>query len=154
MNISDVIEQFIRSIIENNKSDYVDIKRNELAEKFQVVPSQINYVINTRFTFEKGFIVESKRGGGGYIRIRKIILVDRDAVLSLLKGIGEEISQKESYDILGFLYDEELISEREKKLMEIALSRDILQLPLPYRDQLRAKILSKFLEVIITNDLR
>jgi len=154
MNISDVIEQFIRSIIENNKSDYVDIKRNELAEKFQVVPSQINYVINTRFTFEKGFIVESKRGGGGYIRIRKIILVDRDAVLSLLKGIGEEISQKESSDILGFLYDQELISEREKKLMEIALSRDILQLPLPYRDQLRAKILSKFLEVIIINDLR
>ena len=67
-NISDIIENYLKQIMKMNESEVVEIKRNEIADKFQCVPSQINYVINTRFTIEKGYVIESKRGGGGYIR--------------------------------------------------------------------------------------
>ena len=71
-NISDVIESYLKQILEMSQQDILEIKRNEIADKFQCVPSQINYVINTRFTIERGYLVESKRGGGGYIRIMKV----------------------------------------------------------------------------------
>ena len=71
-NISDIIESYLKQVLEMSEKEIVEIKRNEIADKFQCVPSQINYVINTRFTIEKGYVVESKRGGGGYIRIIKV----------------------------------------------------------------------------------
>ena len=71
MRMSDIIEEFIKDIF-NDESDHVEIGRNELAEQFNCVPSQINYVISTRFKPSQGYYVESKRGGGGHIRIKKI----------------------------------------------------------------------------------
>ena len=71
-NISDIIESYLKQIFEMSQQDILEIKRSEVADKFQCVPSQINYVINTRFTIERGYLVESKRGGGGYIRIMKV----------------------------------------------------------------------------------
>src|SRR5690625_6245305 len=71
MSISDIIEQYLKKRLHNNDKKYVEIRRSEIADQFQCVPSQINYVINTRFTLEKGYLIESKRGGGGYIRDRK-----------------------------------------------------------------------------------
>ncbi len=70
-NISDIIEQYLKQVIDLSNNNVIEIKRNEIADRFECVPSQINYVINTRFTLERGFVVESKRGGGGYIRIIK-----------------------------------------------------------------------------------
>ena len=71
MRISDIIEDFIKDLFDDN-NEYIEIQRNELAEKFNCVPSQINYVISTRFRPSQGYYVESKRGGGGHIRIKKI----------------------------------------------------------------------------------
>ena len=71
-NISDIIEGYLKAIIEEGSKEQIEIKRSEIAEKFQCVPSQINYVINTRFTQDRGYLVESKRGGGGYIRILRV----------------------------------------------------------------------------------
>lgn len=68
-NITDIIEAYLKQILHDEKT--IEIKRQEIAQRFDCVPSQINYVINTRFTVEKGYFVESKRGGGGYIRIKK-----------------------------------------------------------------------------------
>ena len=75
-NISDIIEQYLKQVIDLSNNNVIEIKRNEIADRFECVPSQINYVINTRFTLERGFVVESKRGGGGYIRIIKVKLHD------------------------------------------------------------------------------
>ena len=83
-NISDIIENYLKQIMEMNESEVVEIKRNEIADKFQCVPSQINYVINTRFTIEKGYVVESKRGGGGYIRIIKVHSYDHAHLIDQL----------------------------------------------------------------------
>ena len=63
-NISDIIEQYLKQVIDLSNNNVIEIKRNEIADRFECVPSQINYVINTRFTLERGFVVESKRGGG------------------------------------------------------------------------------------------
>ena len=71
-NISDIIEQYLKQVLELSEREIVEIRRSEIADKFQCVPSQINYVINTRFTVERGYLVESKRGGGGFIRIAKV----------------------------------------------------------------------------------
>lgn len=71
-NISDIIEEYLKEIMQRNDKQIIEIKRSEIADQFECVPSQINYVINTRFTLEKGYLVESKRGGGGYIRISRV----------------------------------------------------------------------------------
>ncbi|MCG3055848.1 CtsR family transcriptional regulator, partial [Escherichia coli] len=71
-NISDIIEQYLKEVLELSDREIVEIKRSEIADQFQCVPSQINYVINTRFTIERGYVVESKSGGGGFIRIAKV----------------------------------------------------------------------------------
>ena len=74
-NTSDLIESYLKDILEN--SEIIEIRRAEMAQLFNCVPSQINYVINTRFTFQRGYLVESKRGGGGYIRISKVKISDQ-----------------------------------------------------------------------------
>src|SRR5699024_1407362 len=114
-NISDIIEQHLKQILEAAGRDMVDIKRSELAEEFQCVPSQINYVIKTRFTVEKGYIVESKRGGGGYIRIIRIKHQDKAALIDDIIGmINPSASQQAALDVLERLIEEELVTEREE----------------------------------------
>ncbi len=101
-NTSDSIEAYIKSILA--QAGMVELKRSELADVFQVVPSQINYVIKTRFTESRGYIVESKRGGGGYIRIGKIEFSDRHQMLcGLYDSVGERVSQQVFTDVIQLL---------------------------------------------------
>ena len=92
-NISDIIENYLKQVLEISQKDILEIKRSEIADKFQCVPSQINYVINTRFTIERGYVVESKRGGGGYIRIMKVESQDFVQLINqLLSLIGSRVT--------------------------------------------------------------
>ena len=86
-NITDIIEQYLKSILKAKGQNAIEIKRSEVADRFQCVPSQINYVINTRFTEEKGYTVESKRGGGGYIRIIRVTHQDKSALIDEIIGM-------------------------------------------------------------------
>ncbi len=141
-NISDIIEGYLKGVIEVSERDYIEIKRNEVAEKFQCVPSQINYVINTRFTADRGYLVESKRGGGGYIRIKRIKLHTKSDVLSdVINRLEHGASQSMAEDIVFRLLNEEIISKREAKLILSASDRTTLLLPLPTRDEVRARIM-------------
>jgi len=150
-NISDVIEQYLKRILQESPDGSVEIQRSELAESFQCVPSQINYVINTRFTMEKGYVVESKRGGGGYIRIRKVQIVSKSKLQELLTQelIGESITQAVGYAIIERLYEEGLINSREAALMKVATSREVLQVESLLRDRLRANILKNMITTIL-----
>ncbi|GGJ93369.1 transcriptional regulator [Lentibacillus kapialis] len=142
-NISDIIEQHLKQILESAGRDMIDIKRSELAEEFQCVPSQINYVIKTRFTVEKGYIVESKRGGGGYIRIIRIKHQDKAALIDDIIGmINPSVSQQSALDVLERLIEEDLVTEREAKIMLSAIDRETLAFQLPLRDEIRARILT------------
>lgn len=121
-NTSDYIEEHIKAILE--QVNVAELRRSELASRFEVVPSQINYVIKTRFTASRGYIVESKRGGGGYIRIGRITFSDKhELVRDLLNNMGDQLSATVYNDILQLLFDEKLMTEREGNLF-LATSTD------------------------------
>jgi transcriptional regulator CtsR len=148
-NISDIIENYLKQVMKMNESEVVEIKRNEIADKFQCVPSQINYVINTRFTIEKGYVVESKRGGGGYIRIIKVHSYDHahliEQLLSLIEG---RIPQNNAEDVIYRLVEEEVITNREARIMLSVIDRSVIYIDLPHRDELRARMLKAMLQTL------
>ena len=98
MRMSDIIEEFIKELFDD-ESQQIEIQRNELAEHFNCVPSQINYVISTRFKPSQGYYVESKRGGGGHITIKKVNNTKEDYIMHIINNIGDEITAGE-VDIL------------------------------------------------------
>lgn len=150
-NISELIEQYLKRILQQSQSGVVEIQRNDLADEFQCVPSQINYVISTRFTLEKGYIVESKRGGGGYIRIQKVELSARGEILNhIFQTIGDEIDQTAAEGLIYQLEDGEQLTPREANLIRAAVSRDVLLLKLPLRDEIRAKLLKAMLIALLS----
>ncbi len=145
-NISDIIEEYLKDVLEATGSHSVEIKRNEIADKFDCVPSQINYVIKTRFTAERGYLVESKRGGGGYIRIIRVTLhEDIHLIEQLLQMIQLSTSQTKAEQIIVRLMEESIITEREAKLMLSVLDRSVLMVHLPLRDELRSRMLKAML---------
>jgi transcriptional regulator CtsR len=151
--ISDIIEYYLKKMLNESHSGEVEIKRNELANRFQCVPSQINYVISTRFTLEKGYIVESKRGGGGFIRIRKVRLnTDQEYFLYCLEQIGDSISQVAAEHLISRFEEEKLITKREAMLMKHVISRETLQLPIVIRDQVRARIMRMMVTILFSDE--
>jgi transcriptional regulator CtsR len=149
MNISDIIENYLQQMLAASESGVVEIKRSELADEFQCVPSQINYVISTRFTVEKGYLVESKRGGGGFIRIRKVQMhSEKEYFADLLLHIGDSIPQLTAEHVLSRLVADEWLSEREATLIKSLISRETLQLPIPMRDELRARMLRSMVSIL------
>ncbi|RLQ91793.1 CtsR family transcriptional regulator [Falsibacillus albus] len=148
-NISDIIEEYLKQVLSMSQSEILEIKRSEIADKFQCVPSQINYVINTRFTIERGYAVESKRGGGGYIRIMKVQSHDQAHLIDqLISLIRSRVSQASAEDIIFRLVEEEVLSEREAKIMISVMDRSVLFIDLPQRDELRARMLKAMLETL------
>ncbi|MDV2686726.1 CtsR family transcriptional regulator [Alkalihalophilus sp. As8PL] len=148
-NISDIIENYLKSTLMKSKDDLLEIKRSELAKQFECVPSQINYVISTRFTIEKGYVVESKRGGGGYIRIIKVKPHDDLALFEqVIKMIGEKIDQQTAENVILRLLEEGAISKREANLMASAVDRTLFQTTISHRDEIRANLLKAMLETL------
>lgn len=148
--ISDIIEGYLKAIIEKEQSGVIEIKRSEVAEKFECVPSQINYVINTRFTLERGYAVESKRGGGGYIRIFRVQAnTKKELIEHILAQMDAGLSQTMALDIVYWLLEEQVITNRESKLILAAMERETLRIPLPKRDELRARILQSMLTTLL-----
>ncbi|WP_409254261.1 CtsR family transcriptional regulator [Bacillus sp. SCS-153A] len=145
-NISDIIENYLKRVFESSGNEIVEIKRSEIADKFQCVPSQINYVINTRFTIERGYMVESKRGGGGYIRIMKVQSHDHAHLVDqLISLVDSRVSQSTAEDLVYRLVEEEVITLREAKIMISVMDRSVLYIDLPDRDELRARMLKAML---------
>ena len=144
-NTSDIIEQYLKQILRTSSSGMIELQRSELAELFQCVPSQINYVISTRFSVEHGYVVESKRGGGGYIRIRQVELDMHQPLVHMLKVMSASMSQREAEAVIERLEREQLLTTREAVMLRAAVSRDVLNLELPIRDELRARLLTQML---------
>ncbi len=124
MKISDTIENFIRELFDDENS--IELKRNELAMYFNCVPSQINYVISTRFTAERGYIVESRRGGGGHIRITRVAMSRNEAIRHVINSVGESLDAMSAEGIVNNLYINEAISAETAKLILGACSNNSL----------------------------
>ncbi|MBS7299363.1 MAG: CtsR family transcriptional regulator [Eubacteriales bacterium] len=121
MGISDKIEAFICQLVKDD-NDWVELGRNELAGIFNCVPSQINYVMQTRFTPEKGYVVESRRGGGGYIKIRRVS-VDAEDILSV---IPDKLTGTGVNKIIKLALDAGVFDERNAALALAAVSEESL----------------------------
>lgn len=149
-NISDIIENYLKSILQQSQSGVVELQRSELADLFQCVPSQINYVIGTRFSIEHGYVVESKRGGGGYIRIRQLELGSEQPLIRIVNAIGSALTQREAEGVIDRVHREGIITNREAALMKAVIRRESLSLELPLRDELRARLLAQMLIAVAT----
>ena len=143
MRMSDLIEEFIKDLFDD--SEEIEIQRNELAEHFNCVPSQINYVISTRFKPSQGYYVESKRGGGGHIKIKKATNSKSDYLMYIIQNIGKEITSNEVDILISDFLTYDLITKEEAKLLKVATSDNVLLLAKDVKDKLRAKIFKNML---------
>lgn len=142
--ISDIIEEFILQQLDDGE---INLSRNELANFFNCAPSQINYVLTTRFTPMRGFDIESKRGGGGYIKIVKFSNNSKtNHIYNLINNyIGNSIDYNNALMILDNLLTNNFISKSEYKIIAVAISNKTLSSPINNEDKLRAKILTNIL---------
>ena len=145
MGVSDIIAGFIDEML-NEMNGTAELQRAELASRFNCVPSQINYVISTRFSPEHGYIVESRRGGGGYIRIKRIAMESEMLVMHTINAIGESVDTNTAAALLANLRQNEAISDEEARLIMSAIGNNALRPAKPLdRDKLRASILKQML---------
>lgn len=144
------IEKYILKIIEMSENDTVELQRTDLSYRFSCVPSQINYVLNTRFTTSRGYIVESRRGGGGYLRIVKLPISREDDILRLIADSeGQELSETAASGLIGRLVEEEVLTPREGRLMEAVLKNSALEQTRQYRDLVRMDLVRALILAIL-----
>ena len=141
-NISDMIEEFLRDTMGDSKS--IDISRNDLADFFNVAPSQINYVLTTRFNYEHGFVTNSKRGGGGYITIQKAISTDDEWIANVVKKLAQdECDVRTAEYIIDKLLEREFLNEGECDVLKSAIASNTLSNPFKLENKLRSNILRR-----------
>lgn len=149
MNISELIARRILSMLDE-EDGIAEIQRKDLADSVGCVPSQINYVLTSRFTPERGFIVESRRGGGGYIRIKRIRMSRGEALAHAIRTIGEEITSASAYDFLRMMSENGMVTQEQASIIAAACSDQAYKnVPQNERDTLRATILKNTLLVLI-----
>ena len=141
MNISDMIEEFIKDTL--GDATKLDISRNELANYFNVAPSQINYVLTTRFNYEQGFITESKRGGSGYITILRTNDSDNKWLREILHRLNNEIDYRSACGILEELVERNIILSEQEEILKSVISCNALANPFKMENKLRAQILRR-----------
>ena len=148
--LSDSIEHFIKELM--CEEAQVEVKRNELAQHFGCAPSQINYVLATRFSVDRGYIIESRRGGGGFVRIVRIReRADTDLLDMLLERVGDSVSEETAAAIISRLYDMKMVTQAEARLMRSAIGKNALALPLNVKDVLRASVFRSMLVQVFRN---
>ena len=149
MGTSDLIARFI--LQELDSQGFAELRRSSLAEQFSCVPSQINYVISTRFSPERGYVVESRRGGGGYIRIRRVKPSPGQLVMHIINSVGSSLEAGTAAAFVSNMLGDGTISESSAKLIRAATSDSALRpVPQQYRDEVRAAIFKQMLITIIS----
>ena len=147
-NISDIIEEFIISTMGGDNR--LDLSRNDLAEYFGCAPSQINYVLSTRFNINRGYMVESQRGGGGFIKVIKIVDFDNNYMSQIINNrLSSPISFKDAIFMLEDLISKGFITKEQGKVISYSISPKAISLPIKGEDELRSKMLKNIFANII-----
>ncbi len=147
-NISDIIEEFIISTMGGD--NHLDLSRNDLAGYFGCAPSQINYVLATRFNLNRGYIIESQRGGGGFIKIMRIVDFDNNYMADIINNrLNSPISYKDAIFMLEDLVNKRFLSEEQAQTLSYAISPKAISLPIKGEDDLRSRILKNAFANII-----
>lgn len=148
--LSNVIERFIKELIMETENGIIEIQRNEMAEYFECSPSQINYVLSTRFTPYRGYYIESRRGGGGYIKIIKVGIEDNEDIGNIIVNtIGDSIAKNKAYHIIEGLSEEGLITSREEEIIKVAIGDRSLGSLGEETNNIRANILRNILLILL-----
>ena len=146
MKISDLITSEILRMLNESEENTAEIQRNDFANLIGCAPSQINYVLSSRFTPEHGYIIESRRGGGGYIRISRVVMRKSSAIMHIINSIGDKIDTMSARIVIENCLQSNLIDENSAKLMYAALSNNVMRtVPVVFQDSLRAAILKEML---------
>lgn len=148
--ISDIIEEFIMSSLD--EEDFIELSRNDLAKFFSCVPSQINYVLNTRFTVNRGFMVESQRGGGGYIKLMRVQDNNNNFLKNALKICSEPLNILQANQLILNMKEKKLITDREANIIKVATSAKALNSPINIDNILRANIMRQIILELIKNN--
>lgn len=147
--LSDAIEEFIKALLNENRESELQIQRNELANHFSCAPSQINYVLTTRFTTDRGYYIESRRGGGGYIVIKRVEHNVRNSLSEIIiEKIGDSITYEKAIRIVSGLIDSGIITQREAEIIKASINDRALSM-YEDRNSLRAGILKSIITVIL-----
>ena len=148
MRISDLITERILEMLNESDESIAEIQRNEFASGIGCAPSQINYVLSSRFTPEHGFIIESRRGGGGYIKIKRVVLDGSSAIMHIINSIGDEIDAMSARILIENCFESGLLDKQSARLMDAAISKNVMHaLPPDMRDSVRATVLKEMLLV-------
>ena len=152
-NLSHNIEQYILSLLDGELENFVTLRRKDLAEKFECVPSQINYVLRSRFRPEHGYMIDSRRGEHGYIKIFRISYSTPEEKAQHSEDvIGDTITLKAAHRILETLADRKFITQRERLLMEISLRHEAMIMedePQSKREEMYAELLKRMLRSLM-----
>ncbi len=149
MRMSDIVAKYILEMLDE-KNGNAEIQRNELASNLGCVPSQINYVITSRFTPEQGYIVESRRGGGGFIRITRISTSKSEAIMHIVNSVGNRLDKATAEIMINNMLSRSIISEDNARLMMASMmERVYLDIPQHYRDYLRASLFKNMLLTLV-----
>ncbi len=150
MKISDLITNEILRMLNESEENTAEIQRNDFANIIGCAPSQINYVLSSRFTPEHGYIIESRRGGGGYIKISRVVMRKSTAFMHIINSIGDSIDTMSARIVIENCLQSELISKETARIMYAALSNNVMRsVPVILQDSLRAAILKEMLLVQI-----
>ena len=148
--LSDIIEAFIKQMFNENRDNIIFIQRNELADQFRCAPSQINYVLTTRFTYERGYLIESKRGGGGHIVIKQLEYDSSNKREELInQSIGNAMTYHNANALLKDLLESGVIEKREYEIMKIAIN-DRSLISTDNKNKVRADILKGMIMIILS----
>jgi transcriptional regulator CtsR len=146
MKMSDIITARILNMLEQSELNTAEIQRNELAALLGCVPSQINYVLSSRFTPEHGYVIESRRGGGGFIKITRVSLDRSSALMHIINSVGNTLDPSSARILIENSRQGELITEEAAYLMQAAISNTVLrQIPPEYREYYRAAVIKQML---------
>lgn len=139
--ISDVIEEFIMSSLDDD--DFIELSRNDLAKFFSCVPSQINYVLNTRFTLNRGFVVESQRGGGGYIKLMRVQDNNNNFLKNALEICNNPVNVIQCQQLIKNMQEKNLITAKEAEIIRSVTSAKALNNPINMDNVLRSNIMKQ-----------
>lgn len=149
--VSDIIEEFIMSSLDND--DFIELSRNDLAKFFSCVPSQINYVLNTRFTINRGFVVESQRGGSGYIKIVRMQDNNDNFLKNALSLTSSPLNVMQATQLINQMGDRKILTGREISLLKSAISAKALNNPINIDNNIRSNIIRNVIIEILKGEM-
>ncbi|GAB6172317.1 CtsR family transcriptional regulator [Paradesulfitobacterium aromaticivorans] len=153
-NLADRIEEYLKRILEQTDEGYIILQRSVLADVFSCAPSQINYVLDTRFTVERGYLVESRRGGGGHLRIVRLVLsTDGQFEQVMRQLVGDQLTPERAFGLIERLQEEGLLSGREAAVLKTVFSRESLDKEVANPDVIRARLMKRILTTLAREDL-